>query len=167
LYYSDLELAFVIDSSLSMADDMQGVIDGLVDISQSLQAVRNSGRAVKIGIVLFGKRPFEHVALDFTSDMNVVETKLKQILEEYIAGKKSTQDPGEDCYHGLCKTAEGLSWRSSNRMAVVITDEPANELCEVYDQGLKNENIACVNRAEQLLKAAGIQTSVYTIVTKN
>ena len=151
----DLELAFVIDYSASMSDDIEAVIKGLLDIVKEMENVKAAGRTVKIGIVTFGEQGKEKVNLDLTSNLNHVNDTLRQLLADYRSNQHST-DPGEASYHGMALAAEKLSWRSKNRMSVAITDEESYEV-HTGQQSFVNETI-------KKLSDRGIQNHIYTIV---
>ncbi len=158
----DLEVAFVIDYSGSMSDDIDGVIKGLVEIVKDLENVRQN-RNVKIAVLTFGAPGKEKVNLDFTSNLVTVRYTLESLLQNYSRDNHST-DPGEASYHGLELASKMSSWSSRNRMAIVITDEPAWELEQgggLYQYGQK-----FVDGVFSTLKKGGIQTSIYTIIVK-
>jgi hypothetical protein len=153
----DLEIAFVIDYSGSMSDDIDAVVAGLTDIVEGFKNVKVSGRNVKIALVLFGEPGRETVELNLTGDMVKVSNELARIRREFGSRQHST-NPGEASYHGLAITASKVAWTSKNRMAILITDEPSSEL--------QNGETAYVQGVVNALKATGVDTSIYTIVVK-
>lgn len=153
----DLEVAFVIDYSGSMSDDIESVVKGLVDITKSFENVKVSGRSVKIALVTFGESGKEKLELNLTGDMVKVASSLKKLLSDYSRNQHST-DPGEASYHGLQIAAEKVSWSSSNRMAIVITDEPSYEL--------QTGNQRYVDSVTASLNQRGVDSRIYTIVVK-
>ncbi len=153
----DLELAFVVDYSGSMSDDITAVVAGLTDIVDGFKNVKVSGRNVKIALVLFGMPGRETVELNLTGDMVKVSNELARIRNEF-QDKNHNTDPGEASYHGLEITASKVAWTSKNRMAILITDEPSSEL--------QNGQTKYVDGVLSSLKAAGVETSIYTIVVK-
>jgi hypothetical protein len=156
----DLELVFALDYSGSMSDDIEGVIAGLKDITNSLAAFSSAHRQVRIGIVTFGLRYKEKRELDLEPNLVIVANKLAFLLDEYLhnPNASNSDDPGEVSYHGLNVVAEQMSWRSRNRMAILITDEPATEIVTSAFPGYADDVM-------QKLKRQGVQTTVYTILT--
>lgn len=153
----DLELALVIDYSGSMSDKIEATLKGLKEVVESLKNVIASGRNVKVGLVTFGAPGKERIELDFTRNMVVVQQELDRLFREYRTKSHST-DPGEASIHGLEIAAKKLSWKSKNRMAIAITDEPSQEI----QQG----DTKYVDSVFELLKVGGIQSRIYTIVVK-
>jgi hypothetical protein len=153
----DLELAFVIDYSGSMSDDIDSVIKGLVGIVKDFENVKVAGRNVKIALVLFGEPGRETVELNLTGDMVKVADNLTRILREFSTKGHSTE-PGEASYHGLEITAKKVNWSSKNRMAVLITDEPSSEL--------QGGDTTYVDGVINALSATGVDTHIYTIVVR-
>ena len=114
-----------------MSNDIDGVDQGLVEITESLKAIRkNSGRSVKVGISTFGAPGRENLELPLEGNLVVVGDKLKELLKNYSILTHST-DPGEASYHGLKLVADKFEWHSRNRMVILITDEEAYELTSV------------------------------------
>lgn len=150
-----LEIAFVIDYSGSMHDDIQGVIKGLLSIVKELENVKRTGRDVRIGIVTFGEPKKELVEQDLTNDMVKTAATLERLLSEYRTKNHST-DPGEASYHGMALAAKALSWKSENRMSIVITDEESYELRTGMTQFV-DDTLAS-------LAANRIQNRIYTLV---
>lgn len=151
----NLELVFAIDYSGSMSDDIENVISNLKKLVDSLQAVQNSGRLYKIGIVSFGKPTYEKVELQLTTDLLSVRNTLERMLNNFSTMKNST-DPGEASFHGLNLAASAINWSSINRKVILITDEPSYEI----STGDRNY----VENTYNKLAANSIQTSIYTIV---
>lgn len=151
----DLELAFLIDYSGSMSDDIEAVINGLVDIVKEMENLKVAGRRVKIGIVTFGLIGREKVNLDLTSDLTKVRDTLTTLLQRYGAETHS-DGPGEGSYHGIRLAAEKLSWSSRNRMSIVITDETAKEV-DIGDNDYVNGTLSA-------LATRNIQNHIYTIL---
>jgi hypothetical protein len=151
----DLELGLVLDYSGSMSNKISNVIENLGKIVASLDAVRQSGRNVKIGIVTFGAPGRELVNLPLTANMVAVQAKLKDLLDRY-PNEQHSVDPGESSYHGLAKAASGLAWSSKNRKIILVTDEPSYEV--------RTGDKSYVANAEAALKSQGIQTTIYTIL---
>lgn len=152
----NLDLAFVLDYSGSMSDDIQSVIDSLEDITRSLDRVVDSWRTARVAIVTFGQPGRELVNLNFTTDMNQVLAKLQELREGFSSGNHSV-DPGEACYHGIHCSATQLNWSAENRMSLVITDEPSYE-ARTNDQ-------AKIDTALKAMKSNGIEGMIYTIIT--
>ena len=100
-------------------NDLDLVID-------SLQNVLLSGRAVKVGIVIFNVPGNSQIASQLTSDLQHIRRVLKDLLDRYHQDVKSI-DPGESSYLGIRK-AKDLNWQSQNRQVIVITDEPSHLL---------------------------------------
>lgn len=155
--FDDLELAFVIDYSGSMSDDIEAVIKGLVDIVKEMENIRSASRNVKIAIVTFGEPGKEKVELDLTSDLTAVRETLTNLLALYPRNQHST-DPGEASYHGMNIAADKIKWSSRNRMSIVITDEEAYEI--------RTGDRSYVNAVNQKLSNKGIQNHIYTILVR-
>lgn len=160
-----LEVVFVLDYSGSMQNKIKGTIDGLVAIVKSLENIKDRG--YKVGIVTFGKPGKELLNLQPTENLTKVVETLQNLLTEYPDKTHST-DPGEASYHGLKKVADEVNWKSKNRMAIVITDEPAWEL-EPYarlesEAGAKGHGQKFVDGIFESLKKDKVQTSIYTII---
>lgn len=151
----DLELAFLIDYSGSMSDDIEAVINGLLDIVKEMENIKAAGRNVKIGIVTFGDPGKEKVDLDLTSNLTKVSQTLRALLANYSSNQHSA-DPGEASYHGMTLAADKLTWLSKNRMSVVITDEESYEV--------HTGQTSYVRDTMEKLSARGIQNHIYTIV---
>ncbi len=150
-----LEIAFIVDYSGSMADDIQGVIDGLLSIVTELENVKKAGRDIRIAIVTFGEPKRELVEQDFTNDMVKTGTTLKRLLAEY-AKKNHSTNPGEASFHGMALAAKGLSWKGANRMSIVITDEESYELRTGMTQFVDDTLKALANQ--------NIQNRIYTLI---
>lgn len=123
----DLELAFAIDYSGSMNNNIQYVLTRIVDFAKNLENIKASGRNVKVAIATFGEPGKEKVELPFTSDLAVFRDRLKLLLDLYQQNHHST-DPGEAIYAGLDLVIRELPFTSQNRQIVAITDEPSWEL---------------------------------------
>ena len=116
----------VLDYSGSMSNNIVSLIEGLGIFITSLQNVKDSGRAVKIGVVTFNVPNNSQIQLDLRSDSNSILSKLEQLLTDYQANATSIF-PGEASYYGILK-AKDLNWRSQNRQIIVITDEESHLL---------------------------------------
>ncbi len=131
-----LEVVFVLDYSGSMSNKIKSVIEGLVQMVDSLDNIKVTGRDIKIAITTFGYPGKEKIDLDLTQNLASVSTKLRDLLKDYPTAQHSV-DPGEASYNGLKKAVDGISWKSANRMAIVITDEPAWELELAQDADIR------------------------------
>lgn len=136
----DLELVFAIDYSGSMSDDIQGVIQGLVKIAGSLDAVKQANRSVKVGIVTFIGPGEEKLQLQLTENMVTVRASLERLLKDYDSN--TGVDPGEAWYHGLNIAGSSIRWNSQNRMVILISDEESHEVAM--------NNTSYIRKVEQL-----------------
>lgn len=123
----DLELAFAIDYSGSMNNNIKQVLDNVVVFAENLKNIKASGRGVKVAIVTFGLSGREKVELPMTSDLVAFSAKLQDLLANYGRNQHST-DPGEAIYAGLNKLLSEIPFTSQNRQIIAITDEPAYEI---------------------------------------
>jgi hypothetical protein len=140
----DLELAFAIDYSGSMNNNIREVLNRVSEFSRNLEDIKASGRAVKVAIVTYGEPTHEKIELSLTEDLFVFRSTLKRLLDEYGSKTHST-DPGEAIYMGLEKLVDQVGFRSQNRQIIAITDEGS------YELGTGRSDI--VARVEQKLKS--------------
>lgn len=141
-----LELALIIDYSGSMSNNINEVITNLIKLNKGLEAVKNSGRKVKIAIVTFGAPGSEKIDLDFTDNLTEVDRVLRVLLAKFSSNNHST-DPGEASYHGLTKALSGLKWNSSNREIILVTDEPSYEASTGMTTYINNAKALLANTA--------------------
>lgn len=156
----DFEVAFGIDYSGSMSDDIQSVIQGFVEITDSLEKVQAAGRGVRVAIVTFGMEGNEAVNLDLTSNLSDVKSTLQTLHSNYDRDSHS-DSPGEASYHALNLVANNLSWTASTRFSLFVTDEESKEMSSG-----RQEDANYVAQVDADLKKNGVATSTYTILVQ-
>lgn len=136
-----VDLVFVIDTTGSMSDKIQGLLTTSVEFVDELGAL---GLDHRIAIVAFGDlrvRNDKIVATDFTNRVEVTKQSLLKI-PRYSGGANR----GESSLEALQK-AMALAFRPSVvRVVILITDEPALE-----NQNLKARDVTAQLRAQECL----------------
>jgi hypothetical protein len=166
----DLELVLGIDISQSMDNDISDVITKLKELVVSLDAIKKSGRKVKVGIVTFGlssqtpqgknsqKNTATSMRVPLTENLIQIGNSLQSILTNWTSVRHS-DDPGEASYEGLSNAAKLFSSKSGvQKKIIVVTDEGSKEVAEGWTDYINSVN------AE--LKKGGVSTSIYTILTQ-
>ncbi|TFG18532.1 MAG: VWA domain-containing protein [Promethearchaeota archaeon] len=117
---NSLDLVFLIDSSGSMSEELNEVKEEVLDLVDSLNLLVDT---LRIGFVMFGSTKFDENpyndarnALDFTSDGSIISDFIAQF------SPSGGWEPWGDAIHYL----QELSWESTARLAILITDEPCN-----------------------------------------
>lgn len=101
-----VDMAFLIDATGSMDDEMAFIKAELVDVMQRLQdTLRNA--SLRIGNVFYRDHAEEYLTLksDFTSDFDEARAKIHALTAE------NGGDTPEAVDEGLLEAVEGLSWR--------------------------------------------------------
>ena len=120
-----LDLAFVVDTTSSMSDDIRQV---KADMKEYLNDIDESGMDFRIAIVDYrdfparsGSRDYPYcVQIDFTSDYDAILSA----IEGLTLG--SGGDWKETVYSALIEGVNELSWRSdAGKAAILIGDAPA------------------------------------------
>lgn len=150
-----LEIAFVVDYSGSMSDDIAAVIKGLHAIVAELANVKHAGLEVRIGIVTFGNPGQEKVEQTLSADLTQTAKTLDRLLSEYATKNHST-NPGEASYHGMYLAATQLAWTSPNRMSIVLTDEESFEVA--------TQDNAYISATLKALSHQAIHNRIYTLL---
>lgn len=117
---NSLDLVFLIDSSGSMSEELNEVKEEVLNLVTSLNSLVDT---LRIGFVMFGGTLFDENpynddrnALDFTSDGTIINDFIAQF------SASGGWEPWGDAIHYL----QELSWESTARLAILITDEPCN-----------------------------------------
>lgn len=119
----DLEVAFILDTTGSMQDQIDQLkltIKSISNQADQLQNIRN----VKWGLVLYRDKGDEYVykKFDFTNDINQFQSILNQVQ---AAGGG---DYPEDTNTALNQSVENLSWSDNSiKLNFLITDAPPHQ----------------------------------------
>lgn len=111
----DIDLVLVIDTTVSMKDDVGFIRNKLVPIVKTKIA---SFDKFRIGIVLYRDYKEEYLTrrFDFESDLGVIQDRLNRIT---VAGGR---DIPEAVYEGLYDAVSNFDWKASSRLIIQVGD---------------------------------------------
>jgi hypothetical protein len=111
----DIDLVLVIDTTVSMKDDVSFIRNKLVPIVKTKIAAFEKFR---IGIVLYRDYKEEYLTKSyiFESDLDIVQGRLNRIT---VSGGR---DLPEAVYEGLYEAVNGFEWLASSRLIIQVGD---------------------------------------------
>ncbi len=116
----DIDLVLVVDTTVSMKDDVSFIRNKLVPIVKTKIA---SFEQFRIGIVLYRDYKEEYLTkiFAFESDLDVVQGRLNRIK---VAGGR---DLPEAVYEGLYEAVSNFDWSASSRLIIQVGDALPHE----------------------------------------
>jgi Mg-chelatase subunit ChlD len=145
-----VDVAFVIDTTGSMGDDIDEVKRAAHDLTEAL--TRRASYA-RMGVVLYKDRGDEYVsttALEFTD----VPFQVHRVISSITVGGGG--DLPEHVYAGLLNAIEGLAWnRDAHRLVILMGDAAPHD---DYTDGLSRDRVVASARRR------GIEIAVYPII---
>jgi len=116
----DIDLVLVIDTTVSMKDDVSFIRNKLVPIVKTKIATFEEFR---IGIVLYRDYKEEYLTKSyiFESDLDIVQGRLNRIT---VSGGR---DLPEAVYEGLYEAVNGFEWQASSRLIIQVGDALPHE----------------------------------------
>ncbi|NPV55456.1 MAG: zinc-ribbon domain-containing protein [Anaerolineae bacterium] len=151
-----VDVVFVFDTTGSMDEEIQGVINSCIDFAEALEA---SGRDYRLGLVTFGDgiRGVYNRDGSLTADVN----QFKEWVSSLIANG-GADDP-ENSF-GALKQASQMIFRTDSQVIFIhITDAPAHEYGDSPDDGqLFDDPDLTYERTLALLQAPR-QITVYAV----
>lgn len=117
----DIDLLLVIDTTVSMKDDVSFIRHKLVPIVKTKIV---NFEEFKIGIVLYRDYKEEYLTKSFMfeSDLDVVQGRLNRIT---VGGGR---DLPEAVYEGLYEAVNGFEWSASSRLIIQVGDALPHEI---------------------------------------
>ena len=117
----DIDLVLVIDTTVSMKDDVSFIRNKLVPIVKTKIATFEEFR---IGIVLYRDYKEEYLTkiYEFESDLDVVQSRLNRIR---VAGGR---DLPEAVYEALYDAVNNFDWNASSRLIIQVGDALPHEI---------------------------------------
>lgn len=111
----DIDLVLVVDTTVSMKDDVGFIRNKLVPIIRTKIA---DFEEFRIGIVLYRDYKEEYLTrrYDFESDLGVIQNRLNRVT---VAGGR---DLPEAVYEGLYDAVMNFDWRASSRLIIQVGD---------------------------------------------
>ncbi|MBN2658221.1 MAG: VWA domain-containing protein [Spirochaetales bacterium] len=116
----DIDLVLVVDTTVSMKDDVSFIRNKLVPIVKTKIA---SFEEFRIGLVLYRDYKEEYLTrhFQFESDLSIVQGRLNRIT---VAGGR---DLPEAVYEGLYDAVENFDWKASSRLIIQVGDALPHE----------------------------------------
>ena len=148
---TDLEVAFTLDTTGSMGDQINQLKTTIKAISDQVNQLDNISK-VRWGLVLYRDKSDDYITkkYDFTDDINQFQRNLN---EAYAGGGG---DYPEDANKALEETIENLSWQDNSvKMSFLVTDAPPHM---DYGQNYDYAN-AAVNASAKGIKVYTIASS--------
>jgi len=117
----DIDLLLVIDTTVSMKDDVSFIRNKLVPIVKTKIA---SFEEFRIGIVLYRDYKEEYLtkSFQFESDLDIIQGRLNRIT---VSGGR---DLPEAVYEGLYEAVNGFEWNASSRLIIQVGDALPHEI---------------------------------------
>ncbi|MDA3810362.1 MAG: VWA domain-containing protein [Spirochaetaceae bacterium] len=117
----DIDLVLVVDTTVSMKDDVSFIRNKLVPIVKTKIATFEEFR---IGIVLYRDYKEEYLTkvFKFESDLDIVQGRLNRIT---VSGGR---DLPEAVYEGLYEAIESFDWHASSRLIIQVGDALPHEI---------------------------------------
>ncbi|MBB6481112.1 vWA domain-containing protein [Spirochaeta isovalerica] len=111
----DIDLVLVVDTTVSMKDDVSFIRNKLVPIVKTKIA---SFEEFRIGLVLYRDYKEEYLTrrFQFESDLSIIQGRLNRIT---VAGGR---DLPEAVYEGLYDAVENFEWKASSRLIIQVGD---------------------------------------------
>jgi len=116
----DIDLVLVVDTTVSMKDDVSFIRNKLVPIVRTKIA---SFEEFRIGIVLYRDYKEEYLTrrFRFESDLGTIQSRLNRIT---VAGGR---DLPEAVYEGLYEAVTDFDWKASSRLIIQVGDALPHE----------------------------------------
>jgi len=116
----DIDLVLVVDTTVSMKDDVSFIRNKLVPIVKTKIATFEKFR---IGIVLYRDYKEEYLTKSFIfeSDLDIVQGRLNRIS---VSGGR---DLPEAVYEGIYEAVNGFEWNASSRLIIQVGDALPHE----------------------------------------
>jgi hypothetical protein len=145
------DIALIIDTTGSMADDIMAVQAELNKFLDHLRGYQRRASRLRVGVVLyrdFGDE-YLHRVYKFASDLEAVRNTINAIA---VAGGG---DEPEAVYDALHATLTQLDWSAQHRMGILIGDAPPHE---ISPEGHSKKTIAALARSR------GVDVNLYPII---
>lgn len=116
----DIDLVLVVDTTVSMKDDVSFIRNKLVPIVKTKIA---DFEEFRIGIVLYRDYKEEYLTrrYQFESDLSIIQSRLNRVS---VAGGR---DLPEAVYEGLYDAVENFDWNASSRLIIQVGDALPHE----------------------------------------
>lgn len=126
-----IDIAFVVDATGSMGDELEYLKVELVDVIDSIQEV-NSNASINMGSVFYRDQGDEYVTRKNDLDFDISKT-ISFINEQVAAGGN---DNPEAVHSALEVAINQLQWRSSvnSRILFLLLDAPPHSDAQIIDQ---------------------------------
>ncbi|MBS0656263.1 MAG: VWA domain-containing protein [Verrucomicrobia bacterium] len=149
-----LDIAFVLDTTASMTDDINQVKRNLLGFLETLKKSKND---VTFRIALLEYRDagdsfLNRVRLDFSSDLDLVEQAIQDVV---VSGGG---DHEEAVFDALLAAQKELSWGPNSRHAALL-------ICDAPPHAKTVDGLYDATYVTDKCQSAGIDISVYPIVT--
>ncbi|MBI9100075.1 MAG: VWA domain-containing protein, partial [Spirochaetaceae bacterium] len=117
----DIDLVLVVDTTVSMKDDVSFIRNKLVPIVKTKIA---SFEQFRIGIVLYRDYKEEYLTkiFKFESDLDTIQGRLNRVT---VAGGR---DLPEAVYEGLYEAVNSFEWKASSRLIIQVGDALPHEV---------------------------------------
>ncbi len=128
---NSIDIAFVVDATGSMGDELEYLKVELVDVIDSIQEV-NSNASIKMGSVFYRDQGDEYLTRKSDFDLDISKT-ISFINDQAAAGGN---DNPEAVHSALDAAINQLQWRSSvnSRILFLLLDAPPHNEEQVIDQ---------------------------------